>query len=98
MSRIYRVLLLMLLISLVIMGLNTSNKGIARLTAEDRGQVIGVNFQDKDFKLQAFSKDYVYSRDKLLAEETDITAKIRIMGKQSKEYLLRIWKIFIAII
>ncbi|MDD3268920.1 MAG: hypothetical protein PHX14_06320 [Syntrophomonadaceae bacterium] len=98
MTRAYQLLLVMVLASLVMMGLNVSNQGISRLTNENRGQVIGVSFNNDAIELKVLSKDYVYKVEKLRDEEREIAAELEKLGGQSQEYLLRIWKIFIAIV
>lgn len=97
MTRVYRVLLVLVLVSLVIMGLNTSNQGISRLTSENRGQVIGVAFNNDAVKLQLCSKDYVYASDKLRDQSKDIAAELKTLGEQAKSYTFRIWRIFKAL-
>lgn len=98
MSRACQLLLVLVLVSLVIMGLNTSNQGISRLTTENRGQVIGLAFNNDAIKLQFCSQDYVYTGEQLRARGEDITAELESLGNQAKDYSLRIWRIFRAIV
>lgn len=98
MTRVYRVLLVLVLVGLVIMGLNTSNQGISRLTTENRGQVVGVAFNNDAVKLQLCSKNYVYAGDRLRDQGQDIAAELKTLGEQAKNYTFRIWRIFKAIV
>ncbi len=98
MARGYQLLMVLVLVSLVIMGLNTSNQGISRLTAENRGQVIGVDFDNEAIKLQVCSKDYIYTIDKLRDQGKDMAAELKSLGEQAKSYTFRIWNIFKAIV
>ncbi len=56
--RTYRFLIVIILVLLVIIGLNTSNNGINRLTQEHRGPVLGVKLQHNQVMLQFLSRDY----------------------------------------
>ncbi|MDD2619306.1 MAG: hypothetical protein PHC92_01345 [Syntrophomonadaceae bacterium] len=98
MAKAYRVLMVLLLISLVVIGLNISNQGISRLTTENRGQVIGMNFDNNDINLQVCSKEYNYSTDKIIDKERDVAAELKLAGENSIEYLSRIWRIIKAVI
>lgn len=98
MSRACQLLLVLVLVTLVIMGLNTSNQGISRLTTENRGQVIGLAFNNDAIKLQFCSKDYVYTGEQLRDQGQDITAGLKSLGNQAKDYSFRIWRIFRAIV
>ncbi|MEN6326827.1 MAG: hypothetical protein ABFD18_11555 [Syntrophomonas sp.] len=98
MARGYQLLMVLVLVSLVIMGLNTSNQGISRLTTENRGQVIGMDFSNEAIKLQVCSKDYIYTSEQLHDQRKDMANELKSLGEQAKSYTFRIWKIFNAIV
>lgn len=96
--RFYRAMLVVIVIALLILGLNTSNQGINRLTLEQRGPVLGLTLDDQAVNVQFLSKDYDISRDKLLIEMQEVGKGLNLLMERVKNHFIRIWVIFKAVI
>ncbi|MEN6348528.1 MAG: hypothetical protein ABFD08_03890 [Syntrophomonas sp.] len=97
MQKIYRAMLVALLFGLVILGLNTSNQGINRLTMENRGPVMGLNIDSKDINVQFLSENYAIPRDKLLVDKEEMKNGLQVVIERVKNHFIKIWVIFKAV-
>jgi len=94
MSKILSSLLIMGLIILVILGLNTSNKGISSLTAEDRKPVIGLQLENQHIQVLALGQEYSLSRRDIRQASQGVMQVARQQGSAFVDYLKKIWTIF----
>jgi len=94
MSKILSSLLIMGLIILVILGLNTSNKGISSLTAEERKPVIGLQIENQQIQVLALGQEYSLSHRDISQASQDVLQDVRHQGCACVDYLKKIWTIF----
>jgi hypothetical protein len=89
-------LVLLLLVALVL-GLNTSSRGISSLTLDSSGPVLGVDYDHTDQKITVTAigtrHDFIYSR--LFA--VPFLERISDAVVYVKDYILKIWRIFYAV-
>jgi hypothetical protein len=94
MSKIFRSLLIIGLLVLVILGLNTSNKGIGSLTAEERKPVIGMQIENQQIQVIALGEEYRLSRREISQAGQGIIQDVRQQGSACVDYFKKIWTIF----
>jgi hypothetical protein len=94
MSKILSSLLIMGLILLVILGLNTSSKGISSLTAEERKPVIGLQIENQQIHVLALGQEYRLSRREISQAGQVVMQDARQQGSACVDYLKKIWTIF----
>ncbi|HEX3012251.1 MAG TPA: hypothetical protein VHQ70_09515 [Syntrophomonadaceae bacterium] len=89
--------LVLLLLLVLIMGLNTSNRGISSLTLENRGPVLGVDYDRSNQQITAFvmgtRHDFKYND----LFSVSISEQISNAALYMKNYILKIWRIFYAV-
>ncbi len=94
MTRVYRSIMVLLLIMLVILGLNTSNQATNSLTKESAKPLIGFNVEKENVNIFALGEQYSYSRQELSEESSGFLQQARDILKSIINYLKKIWTIF----
>ena len=77
MTRIYRSIIVLLLIMLVILGLNTSNQATNSLTKESAKPLIGYSIENENINIFALGEQYSYSRQELSEESSGFLQEAR---------------------
>lgn len=95
MASISRSLLIIIVFILVVLGLNTSNQGIASLTMENRKPVIGINRDHNAVNFVFMGVNRSFDKDELA--NNVILLKTYDAARDGYQYLFRIWRIFYAV-
>ena len=82
MSKIYRSLMVLAVITLIIVGLNTSSQGTSSLTAEVKKPVVGLQIENHKINVYA------------LGEQYHLSLHTRLQFNAFINYLKKIWTIF----
>jgi len=90
MSRFGQVLLIGLILTLTICGLNISNEAINQLTASQRPPVIGLRADESKVEFHVAGQQYTVAGDKLQRAE----AVVKTAYEKTVNHLERIWSIF----
>lgn len=90
MNRLGQVLLIGLIVTLTICGLNVSNEAINQLTASQRPPVIGLQVESSQLEFHIAGEQYAVEGDKLDRAES----VIQTAWEKTINYLHRIWTIF----
>lgn len=96
--RFSRIIMVMLVIILVILGLNVSNRGISTLTMEKRGAVLALGFDKDNIGLQVLGKNYQYPRDRLTQLNNQLKRQVYQLYYQVKRYPGHFKGVFDAVI
>lgn len=94
MTRVYRTIMVLLLIMLIILGLNTSNQATNSLLKESEKPLIGFNVGKENINIFAMGEQYSYSRQELSQESSGVLQEAREILKSISDYLKKIWTIF----
>jgi len=94
MTRVYRSIMILLVIMLIILGLNTSNQATNSLTSESEKPLIGFNVEKENINIFALGEQYSYSRQELSRESSGVLNDVQTMLKSIRDYLKKIWTIF----
>lgn len=97
MGKISRTFLVLVLIMLVVLGLNASNKGINQLTMENREAVIGLNVETENPGMFIMGEKYDLQKDKIIDSVSPWWQKGKNILVQCREYFSKIWMIFKAV-
>jgi len=90
MNRIYQFLLIGLVLTLVILGLNISNEAINQLTVSQRPPIIDVQSSSSQLVFHLVGQQYDLDADKLSQAYTVMASWF----ERVVEYLHKIWRIF----
>ncbi len=94
MTKVYRPIMILLLIMLIILGLNTSNQAVNSLTRENPKPLIGFNIEQDNINIFAMGEQYSYSRQELSEESDGILHEAGEIFNSISDYCKKIWKIF----
>ena len=94
MTRVYRSLMILLVIVLIILGLNTSNQATNSLTKDNEKPLIGFNIERENVNIFALGEQYSYSRQELSQESSGVLHNAKQILKSITDYLKKIWTIF----
>lgn len=94
MTKLYRFLLVLILLVLVGAGLNISNHGIHCLTNEDRADIINAHIDEDYLVVTLLGENYEYSGQSVLAGANTANRIIKDFVKDTWKYLCKIWRIF----
>ena len=97
MTTLYRVGLVLIIVILLSLGLNTSNKAINSLTLGSQKPVLAYNNANEIINISIMGQEYEYSKSQLtpllVAAENEFKSKV----EYTENYLKRIWNIFQAV-
>jgi len=88
MVKICRIFIVLLLTSLVIMGLNTSNQGINDLTMANRNAVIRLSLDNDSINLDLLGKRHNWSESKFPDGLRLFWEKGKLLIKEGKRFLI----------
>lgn len=94
MTRLYRPVLVLVVIILIIAGLNTSNQGTNSLTAEARKPVFSLKIENKNLSVIALGEQYTYSRQDFIRDSSGAKHEAETLLRSAGSYFKKIWKIF----
>jgi UDP-N-acetyl-D-mannosaminuronate dehydrogenase len=94
MSKIYRSLMVLAVITLIIVGLNTSSQGTSSLTAEVKKPVVGLQIENHKINVYALGEQYHLSLQEISQESFGLLHNTRLQFNAFINYLKKIWTIF----
>jgi len=94
MTKLYRPLLVFIVLILIVLGLNTSNQGTNSLTAESRKPVLGFHIEKQNINIFALGEQYTYSKQEICQESSGAIQDVKTVFNALVNYLKKIWTIF----
>ena len=94
--KFYQITILAVVLVLVILGLNTSNQGVNRLTMENRSAVLAFSLKPNSICLELLGQDYDYPRDSLSWQR--FKQRAEELYHQGKKYPAQIRAVFEALL
>lgn len=89
--------LVLLLLAAIVAGLNTSNNGISSLTMDNRGPVLGIDYDQTQHKLALTVLGRNYETRCDWPSSASISGQARAAAHFFCDYTVKIWRIFYAV-
>ena len=94
MSKILSSLMVLAVVTLIILGLNTSSQGISSLTAEDKKPVVGLKIENHKIGVIALGEQYNFSYQDITQAGHGVLREAQLQSDSLAHYMKKIWKIF----